>query len=102
VRQDDAHCAINIAMSQKRTVQLSLVLLLLTVLAAPLPAFAYGDPSGGLLFQTLTPLLAILWGAWMIFANRVRQGVRKAIVRIRGVAPADPSANDTGNVEGAD
>jgi len=89
-------------MSRKRTVQLSLVFFLLTFLAAPLPAFAYGDPSGGLLFQTLTPLLAILWGAWMIFANRVRKGVRRAILRIRGVAPEDASANDTENASGAD
>jgi hypothetical protein len=89
-------------MSRKRTVQLSLVFFVLTFLASPLPAFAYGDPTGGALFQTLTPLLAILWGAWMIFANRVRKVVRGAILRIRGVAPEDASANDSGNAGGAD
>lgn len=102
MRQNGAHCDINNAMPRKRTVQLSLVFFLLTVLAVPLPAFAYGDPTGGFLFQTLTPLLAILWGAWMIFANSVRKGVRRAILRIRGVAPEDASANDTGNTGGAD
>jgi hypothetical protein len=89
-------------MPRNRTVQLSLVFFVLIFLAVPLPAFAYGDPSGGLLFQTLTPLLAILWGAWMIFANRVRKGVRRAILRIRGVAPEDTPTNDTGNAGGAD
>jgi ABC-type Co2+ transport system permease subunit len=89
-------------MSRQRTVQLSLAFFLLAVLVVPLPAFAYGDPTGGLLFQTLTPLLAILWGAWMIFANSVRKGVRRAILRIRGIAPEDASANDTGKAGGAD
>ena len=101
-RHNGTPCDINIAMSRKLTVQLPLAFLVLIVLTVPLPAFAYGDPSGGLLFQTLTPLMAILWGAWMIFANSVRKGVRKAMLRIRGVAVEEAVADDTEKAVDAD
>lgn len=51
----------------------SFYFLFFLVVALPSRAFAYGDPSGGLLFQMLTPLAALLWGAWLIFANSVRK-----------------------------
>lgn len=59
------------------------------ILAKPSYALAYGDPTGGFLFQTLTPLAAVLWGAWMIFAGNIRKSFRKAIYRIRGVVPEE-------------
>ena len=31
------------------------------------PAYAYGDPSGGTLFQVLMPALAALWATWIIW-----------------------------------
>src|SRR4030095_5346833 len=55
------------------------------VIVLPLPLFAYGDPTGGALFQILGPLLAVLWGAWMIFANGVRKRVGNLVRRLRGV-----------------
>jgi hypothetical protein len=59
------------------------------ILATPSYALAYGDPTGGFLFQTLTPLAAVLWGAWMIFAGNIRKSFRKAIHRIRGTVPEE-------------
>src|SRR5215471_16411599 len=49
----------------------------------PAHAIAYGDPSGGLLFQMLTPLAAVLWGGWLIFAGSVRKRVGRLIGRFR-------------------
>lgn len=37
------------------------------------PCYAYADPSGGTLFQILMPMLAAIWGMWMIFAGKVRR-----------------------------
>ncbi len=42
-----------------------------------MPAHAYGDPSGGMLFQILTPILAALWGAWLIFAHKIHRWFHK-------------------------
>jgi hypothetical protein len=70
---------------KKLGLQISLFFLFLMILAKPSYALAYGDPSGGFLLQTLTPLAAVLWGAWMIFAGTIRKSVRKVIHRIRGV-----------------
>lgn len=43
--------------------------LILVLAVIPVPAFAYIDPNaGGLLFQILTPLLAVL-GAGIVFAR---------------------------------
>jgi len=57
---------------------------------SPIPAFAfaYGDPSGGLLFQVLTPLVAVLWGGWLILAGRVRKKLNKLFRR------TEPSISD--------
>lgn len=60
------------------------VLVTLLVLVA-VPAYAYGDPSGGTLFQILMPTLAAIWGMWMIFANRVSRGLSKLVRRLRGL-----------------
>ena len=49
-----------------------------------IPAFAYGDPSGGVLFQILMPLLAAIWASWMIFANRVRRLFANCVRKLRG------------------
>ena len=51
-----------------------------------LPCYAYGDPSGGMLFQLLMPLLAAIWGMWMIFANRVRRRARILLRKMRGIS----------------
>jgi len=73
--------------------------LLSLIVAAPSPAYAYGDPTGGQLFQILAPLLAVIWGAWLIFANNVRKRVGSLFRWITGAkAPAeaiepDPNAN---------
>jgi len=57
-----------------------------------LPAYAYGDPSGGTLFQILMPLLAVVWGMWMIFVGRIRRGVSNAVRRLRS-SESDESAS---------
>jgi hypothetical protein len=64
------------------------------MLIIPLPVYAYGDPSGGMLFQILTPILAMLWGAWMIFANRVRRGAANFIRKFRKVEHDDQAPPD--------
>ncbi|MGA2388487.1 MAG: hypothetical protein ABSF97_05980 [Candidatus Sulfotelmatobacter sp.] len=74
-------------MIKKSGLQISLFVFLLIILATPSYAMAYGDPSGGFLLQALTPLAAVLWGAWMIFAGNIRKSFRKAIHRIRGTEP---------------
>lgn len=57
-----------------------------------IPAYAYADPSGGLLFQVLMPLLAGIWAAWMIFANRVRRAFAGMMRKLRGSEPEKPAA----------
>src|ERR1700722_8486610 len=42
------------------------VVIILFFLLAAIPANAYGDPSGGTLFQVLMPALAGFWAVWMI------------------------------------
>ena len=58
-------------------------------LKLPAHAMAYGDPSGGFLFQMLTPLAAVLWGGWLIFAGGVRKRIEKLIGRFRDGTPDD-------------
>ena len=53
-------------------------------LLTALPAFAYADPSGGALFRMLMPALGALWAMWMIFANRIRNGVAALYRKLRG------------------
>lgn len=66
----------------KNRLSASVSLVLLLVLSLPSRAFAYGDPSGGFLFQMLTPLAAVFWGAWLILAGRVRKRFRKIVHRL--------------------
>lgn len=61
-----------------------LAALILGLAIIPAPAFAYIDPNaGGLLFQILTPLLAVL-GAGLVFAreqvNRFFDFVRTTLI----------------------
>ena len=57
-----------------------------------IPAYAYGDPSGGLLFQILMPMLAAMWAMWLIFANRLRRAVANLIRKLRGSEGDKPTA----------
>ena len=47
-------------------------------------AYAYADPSGGALFQILMPMLAAIWGMWLIFANSMRRRLSKLVAKLRG------------------
>jgi hypothetical protein len=60
-------------------------------LLAAIPAHAYGDPSGGTLFQVLMPALAGLWAMWMIFANRIRKGLSLFYRKLRGADGEEPT-----------
>ena len=73
----------------RRRTKVSLVVFLALVISAPLPAFAYGDPSGGFLFQVLTPIVALLWGVWLVFAHNVHKLVSRIINKWRGVEPEE-------------
>jgi hypothetical protein len=75
--------------SPKNRLKFSLFVFLLLVLAVPAPAFAYGDPSGGFLFQVLTPIVALLWGAWLAFAHNFHKFVSRVINRWRGIEPEE-------------
>lgn len=67
------------------------VLVVLLMLVG-IPAYAYGDPSGGTLFQILMPTLAALWAMWMIFANRVRRTLGNFVRKLKGSEPGEPNA----------
>ncbi len=66
------------------------VWIVLSFLLVGVPAYAYGDPTGGTLFQILMPTLAAIWATWMIFANRVRQFFAIVYRKLRG-AESDKS-----------
>jgi hypothetical protein len=72
---------------KRRDLVVGVVLFLL----AAMPAHAYGDPTGGSLFQVLMPLLAGLWAMWMIFANRVRRTFSLFYRKLRGAEPEEPT-----------
>jgi hypothetical protein len=67
--------------------RLDVMVVVTLFLLAGIPAHAYGDPSGGTLFQVLMPALAALWGMWMIFANRARKGLSHLYHWLRGTEP---------------
>jgi hypothetical protein len=69
----------------------SLVFVLLVFLVCALPAHGYGDPTGGVIFQTLAPILAMLWGLWMILANSIRRHAANMIRKLRGAGPDEPT-----------
>lgn len=75
-------------MMHRRTVVFFVILFMLI----GIPAYAYGDPSGGALFQILMPMLAAIWGMWMVFANRIRRGMINFVRRLRGSQPDEPAA----------
>jgi hypothetical protein len=68
------------------------VVFLMLFMLLGMPAYAYGDPSGGTLFQALMPMLAAIWAMWMIFANRVRRVVVGFLRKVGGSEPDQPSA----------
>lgn len=68
----------------------SLFILLILVVSVSLPAHAYADPTGGTLFQVLMPMLAAIWGAWMIFAHRIRRWMGNVLRKWRGIESEDP------------
>jgi hypothetical protein len=47
------------------------------------PCYAYADPSGGTLFQILMPMLAAIWGMWMIFAGKVRRFMASLLRKLK-------------------
>ncbi len=49
-----------------------------------IPAYAYGDPTGGTFFQFFIPMLAAVWAMFLIFANRIRRAVAGLIAKLRG------------------
>jgi hypothetical protein len=62
-----------------------------------IPAYAYGDPTGGTFFQVLLPMLAAVWAMFLIFANRIRRGISRFLGKLRGVKPEEhthPDAQD--------
>lgn len=68
-----------------RRLRLRSLLIIAVLLFLPvIPCYAYGDPTGGNLFQVLLPALAAVWGMWLIFANKIRHGVRMLFRKIRG------------------
>jgi hypothetical protein len=69
-----------------------LAVVVMLFLLTAVPAHAYGDPSGGTLFQVLMPLLAGLWATWMIFASRVRRGLSLFYRKVRRTEPEEPTA----------
>jgi hypothetical protein len=69
--------------------RVSLPILVLLALELPAHGIAYGDPSGGFLFQMLTPLAAVLWGGWLIFAGGVRKKIGRLVGRFRSATPDD-------------
>lgn len=69
-----------------------LVSVFLVFLLFALPAYAYGDPTGGMLFRTLGPMLAMLWGLWLILANSIRRRIADLVRKFRGVEPDDPTS----------
>ena len=92
-RQEEPMNDISVYMLGRPRFRLSLFVVICFVPVMPLRALAYGDPSGGFLFQMLTPLVAVLWGSWLIFAGKIRKRLRKVIYRMRGVAVDDSITN---------
>jgi hypothetical protein len=64
-----------------------LLVVMVFVLLAVLPCYAYGDPTGGALFQILLPVLAAIWGMWLIFANNIRRRASSLLRKLRGTSP---------------
>ena len=59
-----------------------------------IPAYAYGDPTGGTLFSVLLPMLAAVWAMFLIFANRIRRGISGLFGKLRGVKTKEDTRHD--------
>jgi hypothetical protein len=68
-----------------------IAVVIMLFLVSAMPAYAYGDPSGGTLFQILMPALAGLWAMWMILANRIRKLLAIFYRRLRGMEREEPT-----------
>jgi hypothetical protein len=69
--------------------KIRLLIFVFLMLMVALPVYAYGDPTGGMLFQLLTPILAMIWGLWMILANSIRRGTANFVRKFRNVKSDD-------------
>ena len=69
-----------------------LVLVVIVCMLLVGPAHAYSDPTGGALFQILMPILAAIWGTWLVLARSIRRGISHTLRRLRGIEPEDPAA----------
>jgi hypothetical protein len=61
------------------------------------PAYAYGDPTGGTLFSVLLPMLAAVWAMFLIFANRIRRGISGLLSKLRGSKPQEQPHREAGD-----
>jgi hypothetical protein len=62
-----------------------------------IPAYAYGDPTGGTLFSVLLPMLAAVWAMFLIFANRIRRGISGLLGKLRGSKPQEQPRREAGD-----
>lgn len=62
-----------------------------------IPAYAYGDPTGGTLFSVLLPMLAAVWAMFLIFANRIRRGISGMFAKLRGSKPEEQTSREAGD-----
>jgi hypothetical protein len=76
-------------MSRRRVVLFTIPFFLLGI-----PAYAYGDPTGGTLFSVLLPMLAAVWAMFLIFANRIRRAISGLFGKLRGVKPKEETRHD--------
>ena len=68
--------------------------LLFVALLAPLPAFAYIDPNtGGMIFQILAPILAMITSAWLFLKDRIKAAFYRLKRMIFPARDAQPAAN---------
>lgn len=62
-----------------------------------IPAYAYGDPTGGTFFSVLLPMLAAVWAMFLIFANRIRRGISGWFGKLRGSKPEGQPRREAGD-----
>jgi len=62
-----------------------------------IPAYAYGDPTGGTLFSVLLPMLAAVWAMFLIFANRIRRGISGLLGKLRGSKSQEQPHREAGD-----
>ncbi|HEX3106781.1 MAG TPA: hypothetical protein VHQ22_20260 [Terriglobales bacterium] len=62
-----------------------------------IPAYAYGDPTGGTLFSVLLPMLAAVWAMFLIFANRIRRGISGLFGKLRRSKPEEQPHQQAGD-----